>query len=282
MINRLFKRIPKAHRIFYRVLPIIALLVFCKLLLHRFNLELLSINAIFSGLIGANVFLMGFLLSGVLSDYKESERLPGDLAAILATLADELQSVHQRSCAPVALAALKHLHRLGDSIRQWLHKKDRSRTVMDLISGFNEHFLAVEPHTQPNFIARLKQEQNALRRVIIRIHTIRETDFISSGYFIARTTTTFLLLGLAFARIEPFYESLFFLGVVSYLLLFLLFLIRDLDNPFGYYEEGSSEDVSLKPLEDALADIQARVEREQQRPALPPVGVGPRRSEERR
>lgn len=273
MLNLLTKRIPKAHRIFYRVLPFIALLVLAKLVLHRFNLELLSINAIFSGLIGANVFLMGFLLSGVLSDYKESERLPGDMAAILATLADELQSIHQRCAAPSALAALEHLHLLGASIHQWLHKKDRSRTVMELISGLNGHFLAVEPHTQANFITRLKQEQNALRKIIIRIHTIRETDFISSGYFIARTTTIFLLLGLAFARIEPFYESLFFLVVVSYLLLFLLFLIRDLDNPFGYYEAGSSEDVSLKPLEDALADLQARVGREQQCVASAPGGA---------
>lgn len=271
MISLLTKRIPKAHRIFYRVLPFIALLTLAKLGLHRFNLELLSINAIFSGLIGANVFLMGFLLSGVLADYKESERLPGDMAASLATLADEMQSIHQRSCAPAALAGLAHLRDLGSCIHRWLHKQERSRAVMDLIVELNGHFLAVEPHTQANFIARLKQEQNALRRIIIRIHTIRETDFISSGYFIARTTTTLLLLGLVSARIEPFYESLFFLVVVSYLLLFLLFLIRDLDNPFGYYEGASSEDVSLKPLEDALVDLQARMGTEERRVAAAPL-----------
>ncbi|MBK9797527.1 MAG: hypothetical protein IPP58_13740 [Holophagaceae bacterium] len=122
-------------------------------MLHRFGLELLSINAIFSGLIGANVFLMGFLLSGVLSDYRESERLPGDMAAGLATLADEMQSLHQRTCAPVALAALEHVHTLGNTIHQWLHKRERSRGVMTLISGLNEHFLAIEPLTQANFIA---------------------------------------------------------------------------------------------------------------------------------
>lgn len=144
-----------------------------------------------------------------------------------------------------------------------MHKQERTRTIMALIGDLNDHFLAVEGHTQANFIARLKQEQSALRKIVIRIHTIRETDFISSGYFIARTTTLLLLLGLVFARIEPFYESLFFLGLVSYLLLFLLFLIRDLDNPFGYYENESSEDVSLKPLEDAMADLEARLALEQ-------------------
>jgi len=38
-----------------------------------------------------------------------------------------------------------------------------------------------------------------------------------------------------------------------FLLSFLILLIRDLDNPFGYYENGSTEDVSLKPLEDFIS-----------------------------
>jgi hypothetical protein len=265
MIAVLARRISKEHRIFYQVLPYIAVLILAKLTLHHFDLERLSVNAIFSGLIGANVFLMGFLLSGVLADFKESERLPGEMAAILATLADEFQSIHQRTCAPVALSSLNHLRELGSTIHRWLHKQERTSIVMGLIAGLNTHFLAIEQFTQANFIARLKQEQSALRKIIIRIHTIRETDFISSGYFIARSTTILLLFGLAFARIEPFYESLFFVVVVSYLLLFLMFLIRDLDNPFGYYENASSEDVSLKPLEDALADLHERLGVENQR-----------------
>ena len=36
-------------------------------------------------------------------------------------------------------------------------------------------------------------------------------------------------------------------------MIYLLMLIRDLDNPFGYHERGSGEDVSLKPLEDATS-----------------------------
>ena len=33
-------------------------------------------------------------------------------------------------------------------------------------------------------------------------------------------------------------------------------LIRDLDNPFGYYERFSGADVSLKPLEDAALRLE--------------------------
>ena len=104
-------------------------------------------------------------------------------------------------------------------------------------------------------MARLKQEQGNLRRTLIRIHTIRETSFISSGYLLADLVTILLCIGLILAKIEPFYESLFFVSVISYLMIFLLMLIRDLDNPFGYYDRYSGEDVSLKPLEDAVGRL---------------------------
>lgn len=104
-------------------------------------------------------------------------------------------------------------------------------------------------------MARLKQEQSNLRRILIRIHTIRETSFVASGYLLADLITILLCIGLVLVKIEPFYESLFFVSVISYLMIFLLMLIRDLDNPFGYYEHTSSEDVSLKPLEDTVGRL---------------------------
>lgn len=101
----------------------------------------------------------------------------------------------------------------------------------------------------------MKQEQSNLRRILIRIHTIRETSFVASGYLLADLITILLCIGLVLVKIEPFYESLFFVSVISYLMIFLLMLIRDLDNPFGYYEHTSSEDVSLKPLEDTVGRL---------------------------
>ena len=72
---------------------------------------------------------------------------------------------------------------------------------------------------------------------------------------LADITTFLLLIGLVLSKIEPFYESLFFVGVITFLLRFLGLLIKDLDNPFGFYESGSQEDVSLKPIEDVIARL---------------------------
>ena len=59
------------------------------------------------------------------------------------------------------------------------------------------------------------------------------------------------------AQLDPFHESLIFTGVIGYLLVFLLLLIRDLDNPFGYYERFSGADVSLYPLENSMKRLAA-------------------------
>jgi hypothetical protein len=254
-------RLKRKHALTLGASAVVAVVIFLKLGAHWLGWEFLSLNPLFSGIVAANVFLMGFLLSGVLSDYKESERMPGELAASLEVFSDEAVSIFERTKSPVALEFLGFVEGVARSIHAWFHKKERTGVLMDGVSEFSRFFLAFESLMQPNFIVRLKQEQHALRRTLIRIHTIRETSFISSGYRLAELTTALLAVGLVFANIDPFYESLFVVSVIMFLLSYLILLIRDLDNPFGYYDGGSSEDVSLKPLEDCIARMAARVEK---------------------
>jgi predicted membrane chloride channel (bestrophin family) len=246
-------KLKRSMNLVIKVLPYVALIIAAKLLAHRLDIEIIPLNAIFSAMIGANVFLIGFLISGVLADYKESEKLPGELSGIFFTLADEINFTGIKMAdGEFARERLKKVLELAVRTKEWLHKKAKTRDLMLLIEGLSDEFVLLEKYTAPNYVARLKQEQNNLRKIITRIHTIRETDFIFSGYFIASTTTNLLILGMVFLKIEPFYESLFFVGLVTYLLFFLLKLIRDLDNPFGYYEKDSYEDVSIKPIDDAI------------------------------
>jgi len=251
----------RSMKLILTVLPSVAGVIALKLVVHRLSWEIIPLNAIFSALIGANVFLIGFLISGVLSDYKESEKLPGEIAAIALTMADEIHFIHRKSGdAQFAQDRLAAIRDLVVAVRKWLHKEVKTREVMLLVEELSSEFVHLEKHTQPNYIARMKQEQNNLRKVIVRIHTIRETDFIFSGYFIASTTTFLLIFGMILLKIEPFYESLFFVALVTYLLLFLLRLIRDLDNPFGHYDRSSFEDVSIKPIVDAITRIADTIE----------------------
>jgi predicted membrane chloride channel (bestrophin family) len=264
-MKKTMMRINKQYRLLLRVGAMVVAVVGTKLLVHFLGWEALSINPLFSGIIAANVFLMGFLLSGVLSDFKESERLPGELSACLENLAQEVSGIRIAKPEAGVGSCLILLSQLSKDILSWFHKKHQTAELLEHLNDLTPQFAVMEQWTQATLVARLKQEQGNLRRTLVRIHTIRETSFISAGYMLADITTFLLCLGLILAKIEPFYESLFFGGVISYLMIFLLMLIRDLDNPFGYYERYSGADVSLKPLEDTarrlaqIASIEASV-----------------------
>jgi hypothetical protein len=243
-------RINSHYRLLLRVGAIVVVVVGAKLFVHFMGWEAISVNPLFSGIIAANVFLMGFLLSGVLSDFKESERLPGELSACLENLAQEVSGIGIARAEADVGSCLILLSRLSNDILSWFHKKHSTAELLEHVNDLTPRFAAMEQWTQATLVARLKQEQSNLRRTLIRIHTIRETSFVSAGYLLGDIITVLLCIGLILAKIEPFYESLFFVGVISYLMIFLLLLIRDLDNPFGYYERFSGADISLKPLED--------------------------------
>jgi hypothetical protein len=254
MSNKLTK-----WRLAFKVLPFVAAAMVLKFALHRLDWEVISLNALLPGLLAATVFLLGFLISGVLSDYKESEKLPGELAVSLGVLADELGIAHGRQPSGISRAALAHALGLAERIEGWFHERHDTPAVMEHLSGLNQHFLRLEASTPPPFITRMKQEQSALRRVLIRIDMIRHTSFVSSGYAIAEITATLVITGFILARIDPFYESLFFIGLIAFLLTYMLALIRDLDDPFEYGPgQGGGDEVSLKPVEDALADLRCR------------------------
>jgi prevent-host-death family protein len=225
-----------------------AVVVAAKVAVHALSWEVISLNALFTGIIAANVFLMGFLLSGVLSDYKESEKLPGELSACLENMAQEVLGIGLAKPEINVGPCLNRVSRLGDDIVSYLHKKLDMAGLLESLNDLTVQFAGMDPSTQGTWIARLKGEQSNLRRSLIRINTIRETSFVGTGYLLADVITILLCLGLVLTSLDPFYESLLFSGVIAYLMVFLLMLIRDLDNPFGYYEGASSADVTLQPL----------------------------------
>jgi hypothetical protein len=240
-----------------KTMPFVVVIVGLKLLFHYLGYEFLPLNALFTAVISANIFLIGFLISGVLVDYKESEKLPGDLAASLETMADEGFIIYSNKKSKEADNYLAHLLDLNKSLIDWFYKKERTESLLKKLFMLNVFFLAFETQTQANFIARLKQEQNNIRKIIHRVHTIRETSFLGTGYAIVEIITFVLVIGMIFIVIDPFYASIFFVSFVSFMLIYMIFFIKDIDNPYNYKEsEYNYNEVSLKPLIDCSKRIE--------------------------
>jgi hypothetical protein len=252
----------KKWKLAVTVSPFVGVIIFSKLCAHQLGWEFLTLNTLFGAIISANVFLVGFLISGVLVDYKEAEKIPGELSCSLEVLTDESYIIYKNNKSKVAKDFMNDIHELTGAILKWLHKKEKTEIVLKKISNLNDNFLVLEPLTQANFIVRLKNEQSNLRRQITRIHTIRETSFNPAGYAIAEIISVILCIGLVFTRIDPYYESIFFVAFVSFILIYMVLLIKDLDNPFSYYEKNNyADEISLKPLFDLEKRIPHNLEK---------------------
>lgn len=250
-MRRTFLPLP---RLALRSLPVVLGVVLAKLVFELTDSTPLKPNALLSGVVAATVFLIGFLLAGTVSDYKESERLPGDLAAALDTIADECLIAHESPGTPAAAQALETLRDIAVGIDDWVHRRCDLDHVLALIRALNAPFLVLTPLTLPGFVARLKSEQASLRRMVLRIDTIRTTSFVAAGYTITEIAGVLLVVGLVMSDLGGLAESLFFTGMITLLLTYMVLLVRDLDDPFRY-EQGveAAADVSLAPLR-AVAD----------------------------
>ena len=116
----------------------------------------------------------------------------------------------------------------------------------------NDFFIELDKEgVQANYIIKLKNEQNNIRKMILRIDTIRDTEFVGSAYAIVEAMGFLVAVGLILIKIEPFYASLFITLLVTFLISYMFLLIKDLDNPFEYSSHGESgTEISLKPLHD--------------------------------
>jgi len=261
IINITQKKIWRKWSIAFKIMPLVILVAILKFLAHRFGFEIMELNALFTSLVAGTIFLIGFLISGVLSDYKESEKLPSELSASIKSLFDDTYTVYKSKNSDNARQFIEFQKSFINSLSVWFYKKERTKSILKKVSMMNDFFVELDKEgIQPNYIIKMKNEQSSIRKMILRIDTIRDTEFIGSAYAIVEAMGLFIAFGLIIIKIEPFYASIFFTLIVTFLISYMFFLIKDLDNPFDYSGNGESgTEISLKPihdLESALKDFQ--------------------------
>ncbi len=245
-------RIIQKWLIALKILPLIALVTALKFVSHKLGFEVMELNALFSSLVAGTIFLIGFLISGVLTDYKESEKLPSELAALLRNLYDDTLTIHKGKNSVAAKEFIVFQKDFISSLKDWFYKKVKIKVVLDKLSAMNDYYIALEKEgIQANYIIKIRNEQNNIRKMIMRIDTIRDTEFIGSAYAIVEAMGFLTVFGLLIIKIEPFYASLFLTLLITFLISYMFLLIKDLDNPFDYAANGETgTEVSLKPIYD--------------------------------
>lgn len=247
-----FKKNIQKWSIAIKILPLVALVAILKFLSHKYGFEVMELNALFTSLVAGTIFLIGFLLSGVLSDYKESEKIPSEFAASLRELLDDTITIDKGKNSVAAQQFILFQKDFIKSLMDWLYKKERTKTLLHKISSINNYLIEFEKEgVMANYLIKLKNEQGIIRKYVMRIDTIRDTNFVSTAYAILESMGFLTVVGLLVIKIEPFYASLFLTLLITFLFSYMFRLIKDLDNPFDYGESGESgTEISLKPIRD--------------------------------
>jgi hypothetical protein len=237
-------------RLLIAALPWVAVVVAIKALVEATDAHFFELSPLLAGAIGAEVFILGFLLAGTAGDFKEAEKLPGEVAASLETIADECLITHEEFKLPEAKVCLHQLVEISRSVRLWLVHDRGLDDVLSDIRALNGPYRVFAPVIQAGFTTRLKTEQSAIRKLVLRMDTMRRTSYVAAGYLIAEVTAVLLVFVLVVTDLGAIAPTLMLVGLISYLLVYLVSLIRDLDNPFEYLDgTPGAADVDLDVLE---------------------------------
>ncbi|HOZ30190.1 MAG TPA: hypothetical protein PLL66_04675 [Bacteroidales bacterium] len=243
----------------FKVIPALIIIGGLKYLAYYLGYEVMELNSLFTTLVAGTIFLLGFLISGVLSDYKESEKLPSEISASIRTMLDDTYTLYKVNNLEKAKEFASYQRDFLDDIVRWFYKKHDTNYILEKIKNMNEYIWYFEKEkVQVNYIIKLKSEHNTLRKYILRIDTIRETNFVSSAYTIVEFMTFLISFGLIITHIEPFYFGMFLSLLVTFLIVYMFYLIKDLDNPFDYSEKGETgTEIRLDPIHDLQNELHA-------------------------
>ncbi|WP_395617852.1 hypothetical protein [Aquirufa sp.] len=246
-------------KILLQVIPIIAVILLIKTIFHHYGLEMMELNALFTSLVGATIFLIGFLISGVLSDYKESEKIPGEITTSLKNILDDSLTLKHHYSEDTFKQFIAFQKKLANNIKSWLYKEIETSELLTQFDVLNSIIIQLDKEgVQANFLIRIKNEISTVRKNLLRIEAIRETNFISSAYAIVESMAFVISAGLIFIKIEPFFAALFFTVLVTFLIIYMIILIKDLDDPFDYQANGESgTEISLDIFNKHLEYINA-------------------------
>ncbi len=221
---------------------VVAPLVGLKGLLHFLGWEVIEVGPVITALIAGVFFVIAILLSGILPDFKESERIPGELAAAIEALYKDARLIGSGREAETMLSDVRELvHTMAFNFkRKDVWKLSEVNTILDRID--NDILAFARSGAPAALIVKLRNELGSIKRMSNRVDVIKETSFLPAGQAIAEFATAGAILVLLLSKIDPYYEGLVLVGVVATILVSVVLLIKDMDNPF---EGHASVDLNL-------------------------------------
>jgi hypothetical protein len=241
----MWQKVVSNYRVALDTAVIVGAIVGLRAILFAAGVDGMSLSPLTSSIVAGGVFVMGLVVAGTLSDYKDADRAPSDLATELYAILRECESMHAAWGKPNMVVLRRRLIGVVTTLRADIDAGN-TRECQQAIEDLSESFLELENTDVPaNYIVRLRQSQSALRKAILRVYHIQREEFLPSAYAMIVSLVVIILGVVVFTDFDGVAQSLVTVGFLSFFFVYLLRLLRVIDKPFKVGRERTDDDVSL-------------------------------------
>lgn len=216
-------------------------------------------------IVSAGVFLIGFMLAGTMSDYKESERIPGEIASALESMEETCIILADRPNFP-AKTVYQECYSLSQRIHDWFYKKLPTEQLYQALTNFKDMVGSLErAGANASIMSRVFNELSSLRRVLTRTNVISKTGFLATGYALLEVLLVVVAGIMLIVKFKHFIAAIIVVFFISLVYIYMYKLICDIDDPFEHNEDGTSgaAEVALFPLENYIERVKQRLEEQE-------------------
>lgn len=210
----------------------------------------------------AVALIVGFMLAGVLTDYKESEKVPGEIANTLETIGDTVHVVVAVNKDADVSEFENAFRKLVSTVEDWFMRRTSKEQCYAAINEFRQVITTMHDAGGVNYTIRCLGETHNLRRLVTRVDVISQTSFMPVGYALLDLLVGSTLILLLISSYKNPIAEYSLITLFSLIYLYLVRLIREIDSPFSYASlHDAAGSVAVDPY--PLNEYRKRVEVDQ-------------------
>ncbi|MGQ0805261.1 MAG: hypothetical protein ACT4PI_15535 [Actinomycetota bacterium] len=215
----------------------------------RADWEFVTAGPLLTTVVSGGIFVVALVVAGTLTDYKESERVPAEIVAALSSILTDARAWKKEKPAFDLAGLERRAQNVVTTFRSDVASPG-ARTCLDAINSLSESFAEMDRlEVIATYISRLRGEQSVLRKVVLRVYHIQETEFVPSAYVLIWTILLLAVGVLTFTKSDGGSEAYVLLGAIYFFLFYLARLLKILDTPFRPRKR-TTDDVDFKLLEE--------------------------------
>ncbi len=224
-------------KLFFQAGFIAVIVLLLKITADHFGFGVITINTLTGTFFGGVFFTISIVFTGAMADFKEAEKIPGEMAVLLKAIhTDAMLIPTKEEDSGTAKDIIGHIGNLLSTINANLRGNHWHKSQLDEeINKINQDIIDLwAKGASPTPLMKLRDNLTNIDRLSHRLDYIAYTTGISGAYIICDLSLAAVLILFVLAKNEWGAGGLVLFALIAFVLTAIVQLIHDIDNPFEY------------------------------------------------